>query len=248
MNFDRLDRIARKLAEQPSADSDYEQIECSGVGDQPCDHKPQVLRKRGEEGAFVCADCLRKKDHDDEVSRRRSEWASSLARIGVPLAYRGIPSAVRLPTSCSSWLGEPWSVTIVGPTGAGKTWVAIRLLMELYCSGIDGCRFVDTASAVDLIKAEMGGNEPTPDRGLFGKLVRTGALLLDDISATRDTDYQRDRLTLLLRERYNAQSPTIITSNKATLAELTTEHLDAPIGSRLASGIVVEVIGRDRRL
>lgn len=196
----------------------------------------------------LCHGCEQRLRAERELAERRTRWAESMGRLGVPRAYAAVPPSMDLPPSCAGWRGVPWSVTILGPTGAGKTWVGIRLLMELYCTGADGCLFADAPTVLDRIKAEINSRDDLNGRGLFGELMKVGALLLDDISAVRDTDFQRDRLVLLLRERFNAQRPTIITSNKATLAELATEHLDAPIGSRLASGIVVLVKGKDRRL
>lgn len=195
----------------------------------------------------LCYDCVRKQEVERALAYRRSKWTGSLTTLHVPPAYHGVPADLALPAACASWNGEPWSVTILGPTGAGKTWIAIRLLMELYCRGLDGCLFADAPTMLDRVKAEMGGQVDSRSRGIFGAMVSAPALLIDDVSAARDTDYQRDRLVLLLRERYNALRPTIVTSNKATLSELA-DSLDGPVGSRLAGGIVVAVKGKDRRL
>lgn len=230
-----LELLEKRLAAMGSG-LEREMAPCAECGERGWWDAPELL----------CGDCAEAKIVAAALAGRRANWSDSLARIGVPRAYSAVPATMDLPPSCAKWRGTPWAVTILGPTGAGKTWVGIRLLAELYCSGLEG-RFVDAPAILDRVKAEMSG-EQTRDRGLFGQLVKAEALLLDDVSAVRDTDYQRDRLVLLLRERYNAQRPTILTSNKLTLADLATSHLDAPIGSRLAAGIVVAIKGKDRRL
>lgn len=235
--IDRLEKRIEESIAAAAAEPAREPVVCPGCGES----------FRWLEDFGLCESCASDKRREVELAARRANWLRSLQTLGVPRAYWSVPAAVDLPPQCAAWNGDPWCVTVLGPTGAGKTWVSIRVLMELYCKGEDGCLFVDAPTALDKIKAEMGSSDESINRGLFGRLVAAPALLVDDVSAARDTDYQRDRLVLLLRERYNGQRPTIITSNKASLAELA-ESLDGPICSRLASGIVIAVKGKDRRL
>lgn len=210
--------------------------------EQRADEESKPCPGCGEPGTWgdapgVCPSCTEKQS--------RQDWPRALAACGVPLAYRDVPAELKLPPVLRGWKGAPWAVTLLGLTGTGKTWLAVRLLGGLYCGGLDGCLFADTAQALDLIRSEID----TPRDGqTFDRLVRARALLLDDVTAPRNTDYERDRLVLLLRQRYNRLAPTIITGNKQTLEELTEERLDGPIGSRLALGPWIEVKGRDRRL
>ena len=193
-----------------------------------------------------CPDCREKTAASVLAERRWADWRGSLEAIGVPVAYRGVPITLRLPRELQGWAGDPWAVTLLGPTGTGKTWAAIRLLGGAYCSGRDGALFADASVALEAMRQEIDA------KGDSGKALRrlmfAPLLLLDDLTGTRDTEYARDRFVLLLRERYNRQLPTIITSNKPSLAALAEERLDAAVGSRLALGVVKTLTGRDRRL
>jgi hypothetical protein len=193
-----------------------------------------------------CPDCQEKTAAAELTRRRREDWRGSLAAIGVPLAYRSVPLDLRLRSELRGWAGSPWAVTLLGNTGTGKTWQAVRLLAGAYCSGRDGAIFADASLALEAMRQEIDSRD---DKGkTLRRLICAPALLLDDLTGPRDTDYARDRFVLLLRERYNRQLPTIITSNKRDLAELAEERLDAAVGSRLATGIVLTLTGKDRRL
>lgn len=137
------------------------------------------------------------------------------------------------------WNERDWSLSLLGPTGCGKTWLAVRLLGEIASRDYRG-RFVDASLAVEQIKREFG----TEDQGdTFGDLCTVPVLLLDELGAERGTDFQMEQLGLILRARYNSMLPTIVTSNAKRIDDV----VEARIASRLAAG-VFPVSGRDRRL
>lgn len=172
-------------------------------------------------------------------------WRKALSGLGVPAVYLGVPESLALPATLDGWSGDPWAVTLIGPTGCGKTWLAVRLLVKadgMVPKARDRSRslFCDAALAVARIQEEIG----TATEGrTFDALRRATVLLVDDLGAERGTDYQRERLGLILRERYNEQRPTIITSNAAKIDDV----VEPRLASRLAAG-VIPVTGRDRRL
>lgn len=202
---------------------------------EPC---PAGCGEVGTWGGEPCPDCHAKTE--------RADWGRALLACGVPPEYHDVPATLALPPRLQEWKGKPWAVTLLGNTGTGKTWLAVRLLAGLYVAGWDGCFFADAAVALDLMRAEID----TPRDGkTFERLAGARALLLDDITGpTRNTEWERDRLVLLLRTRHMHQRATIVTGNKKTLAELAEERLDGPIGSRLGLGPWFEIEGRDRRL
>jgi DNA replication protein DnaC len=174
-------------------------------------------------------------------TRRRHLFESA----GIPPRYAAVTDQVRLPGQSDEWNGEPWALTILGPAGTGKTWIAVRLLMKLY----DGFnlrryatwpKFLDVSTAIESIKSEFGTDN---DGKTLDALMNSCLLVLDDLGAERETDFTKDRVSAVLRSRYNQMLPTIITSNATNLGELG----DQRIASRLSDGLVITLNGKDRR-
>lgn len=177
-----------------------------------------------------------------EESRR----VRRLGLFGIPARYHGVTASVKVPQQAENWAGDPWAVTILGPAGTGKTWIAVRLLIELANRG-DGRdphlvrpRFFDVATAMEAIKSEFGTNQ---NGDTLEAMMRCRLLVMDDLGAQRETDFTKDQVSVVLRSRYNDMLPTIITSNAANLGELG----DQRIASRLSDGLVITLNGKDRR-
>lgn len=173
------------------------------------------------------------------------EWPRLLERLQVPPAYRSVPRSLALPSKLTGWRGDPWAIFLRGPTGCGKTWLAIRMLAEFAeAMPTKSLRnfpmFADAAYALARIQDEMRSDDPNKT---MRQLLSAPALLLDDLGAERGTDYQADKLNLVLRVRHLEQLPTIITSNVKNVNDATVPA----IASRLAAG-VFPVSGSDRRL
>jgi len=176
------------------------------------------------------------------------QWKMRLDCLRVPAKFREVEESVVLPASIAEWAGTPWAVTILGPAGTGKTWLAVRMLCGKWGkAATDGFkarhlrpRFVDVSISMTTIRRQFG----SPDDGReFDSLVDAECLLLDDIGAERETDFTRDQLSLILRARYNAVKPTILTSNALNLQAIGEQR----IASRLSEGIVITLDSKDRR-
>ena len=178
----------------------------------------------------------------------KNPYSSFLCALGVPERYRAVSPSVAIPQAAESWSGDPWALTILGPAGTGKTWIAVRILCEHWgrqaCDGFTRrclrARFWDVSGAMASMKAEFGTDR---NGETFSSLTETAALVLDDLGAQRETEYTRDQVSLILRHRYNAMLPTIITSNATSLSQLG----DQRVASRLSDGIVITLGGSDRR-
>jgi len=175
-----------------------------------------------------------------------AEWPSTLARIGVPERYRTVSPTLELHPSVLKWGGEPPFATYLGAVGSGKTWQATRLLGELKCCGWDA-RWFDTSLALQQVLSEV-----TQDGKTLQALMETEVILLDDVLAERDTPFNLDKLSLILRHRYNRQLATIITSNSMDKEGRPSldgvRELEPRLASRLSEGIVIKIGGKDRRL
>jgi hypothetical protein len=143
----------------------------------------------------VCDECL--PDLEDEVRQ------SQLRSAGVPRLYlekMGKGPWREMPTM------RPW-VLIVGPVGSGKTHAAVEMLV-----GRSASRFAAWPEVVELRRLHLSA--PWNIEDPLSRLRRmAGVLLLDDLGAEKVTEESRAAAELLFFARYNAQAPTIITSN-----------------------------------
>ena len=143
-------------------------------------------------------------------------------------------------------------VFIHGPVGSGKTHLAVALMrergerdgLEPGCyqkrySGdrVYGCLFADIQRACESMKP---GRDGTAEH-----FTEAGLLVFDDLGAERLTDFTLDRVSLILRLRYDWMRPTIITTN---LKPSEFNATDPRLASRLLSGVVIKREGKDRRL
>lgn len=176
-------------------------------------------------------------------------WAHMLARFDVPERYRKVPHDLPLPPELAQWRGEPWSVTLLGKAGSGKTWLGVRLFGSLaapeladfsYYRRPDKSWFVDAASFAERVRSEIASDF---DGRTLNRALNAGFLMIDDYGAERDSDFVQDKLSHLLRHRYNAMLPTIVTSNLEALSVL-----EPRIASRLSEGLTLTLDSADRRL
>ncbi len=135
----------------------------------------------------------------------------------------------------------PGGLMLCGPTGVGKTLLAVCLAIEL---GPDDCLFLSTYELLDAMRAGYNGG----DASAVSRAADVPYLILDDISSVRVTEWVEERLYALLNTRWNAGLPLMTTSN------VEPGELRARLGDGTASrivgmcGRVIVVDGPDGRL
>ena len=172
---------------------------------------------------------------------------SALPGSGVPRRYRRFTFETwngKKPRWLTQWRGEPWCCYVWGGVGVGKTHLltAYFIYYSERCIPTVPVCWVDTAYWLDLQKQELDeGSNVEFDRALRARL-----LLLDDLGTERLTDWAKERISLLLRERHANERATMITSNFGL--DRVAEDMDPRLASRLAEGIVWQLKGDDHRL
>ncbi len=171
---------------------------------------------------------------------------SALPGSGVPQRYRKFTLEAwdgKFPRWLGTWRGDPWCVYVFGLVGCGKT----HLLTAYYIHYAERCiptvpvRWLDTAGWLDAMRQEFDDRSTTE----WDNAVRARLLMMDDLGSERLTDWAKERISLLLRERHSHERATLITSNFGL--ERVANDLDPRLASRLSEGIVWEMPGEDHR-
>jgi DNA replication protein DnaC/primosomal protein DnaI len=176
------------------------------------------------------------------------EQERAVEMLDIPPQYRkwtldDYSQAVRL--ALAPFLaGYRWSAFLCGGVGTRKTSLAAAMLRRWRVSGKPSGgapygEFVQPSRFTSLARDMDNG------RVALASWRKASILVLDDVSAYRNTPHIVETLLLLLSARYDDVRPTIITSN-LRLPELAT-HLDPRIASRLQDGVCVDLGDVDTR-
>lgn len=121
---------------------------------------------------------------------------------------------------------------IMGPSGVGKTHLAVAALKELIRRGHAGL-FCDYRELLKEIQASYNPASETTEMRILDPIRTVEILVLDDLGASKPSDWVRDIVGIVLNARYNENRTTIITTN----------YLDNPVSegeaARLPGGKLV---------
>ncbi|MGE0104520.1 MAG: ATP-binding protein [Blastocatellales bacterium] len=141
----------------------------------------------------------------------------------------------------------------IGPCGVGKTHLAVATLRALIDKGIS-CLFYDFRDLLKEIQDSYNPVSKTTELKVLDPVYNAEVLVLDELGASKPTDWVRDTMTQIINTRYNDRKVTIFTTNyldepRNPGEESLTERVGARLRSRLHEMCkVVEVKGDDFRL
>lgn len=124
---------------------------------------------------------------------------------------------------------------LMGSCGVGKTHLAVAVLRELLDKGVR-CLFYDFGALLKAIQASYNPNTRTSELEILAPVFEAEALVLDELGASKPTEWVLDTMLQIIRARYNDRRLTIFTSNYLDdLAGCESETLEGRIGVRLRS-------------
>jgi DNA replication protein DnaC len=127
-----------------------------------------------------------------------------------------------------------WLV-FMGPYGCGKTHLAAAIAND----GLERGRsvlFVVVPDLLDYLRAAYAPNSPATYDERFEEVRNVPVLILDDLGTQNATSWAAEKLYQLLNYRYNAELPTVITTNQ-TLGDM-----DPRLASRLGHQSLVHTV------
>jgi DNA replication protein DnaC len=142
---------------------------------------------------------------------------------------------------------------LMGNIGVGKTHLAVSILKCLTERGFN-CLFYEFGSLLKEIQDSYNPNTFTSELSVLAPVLNADVLVLDELGASKPTDWVRDTMAHIINTRYNDKKLTIFTTNYLDQRPNEREEtLEDRIGSRLRSRLfemckTVMIDGRDYRL
>jgi hypothetical protein len=207
---------------------------CPGCGEEWC--LPPSMNR--------CPDCAAEAATKRLLERRCGNREAVLARAAVPTRFRTPVARLRWPRDprhrhrpLEAWRGEPWSVTLHGQPGVGKSQLAVELLYRWQCEDAALTEpFWIRAGA--LVRAIVRG-EGEAERARGCQL-----LLLDDLGQGMGNRTAWIVTGEVLAERYDRERPTLVTTN---LRHTALERAHPATADRLLDGLICELQGASYR-
>ncbi len=140
----------------------------------------------------------------------------------------------------------------MGTVGVGKTHLATAIMRGLIEKGVK-CLFYEFGALLKEIQSSYNPVSQTSELKVLAPVYEAEVLVLDELGATKPTDWVRDTMMHVIGTRYNNKKLTIFTTNYAdTRRAPTDETLEDRIGVRLRSRLyemcrAVAIEGEDFR-
>jgi DNA replication protein DnaC len=209
----------------------------AGKGARPCRCRDLELRRRLWERA--------------QIPRRfeQSSLANYVPDEGAPSQLRAFAQAFRLATAFPS---VDRGLLFSGPVGVGKTHLSVGILRALVEKGVPSL-FFEFGALLKLIQGTYNQAAAVSEMQVLAPVIEVEALVLDELGATRPTEWVRDMLMLIVNARYNACRLTIFTTNYSDASGFDgMETLEDRVGVRLRSRLremcrTVFIAGEDYR-
>lgn len=141
---------------------------------------------------------------------------------------------------------------LMGPVGVGKTHLAVAILHGLLEKGVP-CLFYEFGALLKEIQDSYNSISKTSELGVLAPVYQAEVLVLDELGASKPTDWVRDTMMQIINTRYNDKKLTIFTTNYLDARRQPSEEtLEDRVGVRLRSRLyemckTVQLDGEDYR-
>ena len=139
---------------------------------------------------------------------------------------------------------------LAGPSGIGKTHLAIAILNECTGKGLDG-QYCDTAALLSSVRGSYDSGAETHEQEILQRCSRTSLLVLDELGEEHLTRWAQETLSLIINTRCNENRATVCVTRLSPNV-YAKESLLWQVGGRVLSLLhemcdVIEFDGADYR-
>jgi DNA replication protein DnaC len=122
-----------------------------------------------------------------------------------------------------------------GPVGTGKTHLSAAIVRGLIEKGVP-CLFYEFGALLKEIQDSYNKVSNTSEMSVLAPVYETEVLVLDELGASKPTDWVRDTMMQVIGTRYNERKLTIFTTNYGDARRHPAEEtLEDRVGVRLRS-------------
>lgn len=100
----------------------------------------------------------------------------------------------------------------MGSVGVGKTHLAVSILKGLTERGFS-CLFCEFGSLLKEIQDSYNANTQSSELRVLAPILSADVLVLDELGASKPTDWVRDTMAHVINTRYNEKKFTVFTTN-----------------------------------
>jgi DNA replication protein DnaC len=143
---------------------------------------------------------------------------------------------------------------LTGPTGIGKTHIAVAVLRQVVFEKRARGLFYDVPNLLRVIRSTYNPVVRTAEMDILRPVMEADILVLDDIGREKPSEWVEDTLNLIVNTRYNQRKPTIFTTNYEVMQDAESpDSLQVRLGFRMWSRLhemceFLEFSGVDFRL
>ena len=204
-------------------------------------------------GARPC-ECRKQRSHSNQIEkakipRRYEDCHFQSYRVMNPSQERAFRYASRL---AMEYPAVERGLLLMGPVGIGKTHLAVSILKALTERGFL-CLFYEFGALLKEIQSSYNPVSQISELKVLQPIFDAEVLVLDEIGASKPTDWVRDTMAHIINTRYNNKKLTIFTTNYLDERKIEREEtLEDRIGVRLRSRLfemckTVQIEGQDFR-
>lgn len=204
-------------------------------------------------GARQC-ECRKQKSHSTQIEkakipRRYENCHFQSYRAMNPTQERAFKYAWKL---ALDYPAVERGLLLMGSVGVGKTHLAVSILKGLTEKGFS-CRFYEFGALLKEIQNSYNPISKVSELKVLQPIFDAEVLVLDEIGASKPTDWVRDTMAHIINTRYNDKKLTIFTTNYLDDRKIEREEtLEDRIGVRLRSRLfemckTVQIEGHDFR-
>jgi len=105
-----------------------------------------------------------------------------------------------------------FGLLFVGPTGVGKTHLAVAVLRELILRNAAECLFYDFHDLLKAIRDSYNPVSQNSELSILQPVLEVEVLLLDELASWNPSDWVKETLQHIINSRYNHKKVTLITT------------------------------------